>query len=106
LQEERSIVELMTAEFNISPLPPSELASPFTVILPTEALALMLASDDDAPGTEHPAAEEKDEGNQEGPLGALQLPIWQQPPRFVGFGCDRPTGKAVAKALVAHLIGK
>lgn len=125
-QVENTIKATLEAEYSLSPVPKSKLVSPFTIILPTESLELIDLQNNNNSSTENisstTTAEDDDdtisieestskmldtaeeEGNNSEQLeaieAALTLPIWQQPPRLIGFECDRPEGKAVAKTLV------
>lgn len=74
-------------------------SSPFTVIVPEDVLDL-------ASGVSR--SNETGEGDydlEENSAVAhlFRAPIWQQPPRLVGFQCERPVAKALGKLFAQRL---
>lgn len=103
--------------FSAALLEHGELMSPFTVIVPEEILdekvplvcqAVEDSKEDRSMLTdfegEIQSRDCKGIANQKDIDSAVEhimyAPIWQQPPRLLGYSCDRPTSKALSKALI------
>ena len=87
-----------------------ETASPFTVIVPLELLDTLLSSSRLAAadgGGEDPSSAAAEDGEDISPAveHVQQAPIWQQPPRLLGFTCERPVAKALGKLMAERLGG-
>jgi hypothetical protein len=76
-----------------------KISSPFTVIVPEEILLGDRVSQA-AAGQEAEASLVESKGLDPWVEHTLYSPIWQQPPRLLGYSCDRPTSKALSKALI------
>lgn len=88
LQAEAELCSVAGAQ-GASPLPLDQLSSPFTVIVPGEAMEEWAEVAEGEGGLS--AAEEH----------ALTAPIWQQRPQLMCFQAERPAAKALGKALGA-----
>lgn len=91
---------------SVDALPLGAHSSPFTVIVPGSYLEEDSDSDDN---DDDDSIVEEERTELAGPMielteaeeHILTAPIWQQRPKIVCFECERPTAKALGKALAA-----